>query len=455
MRGDFSRYGFSPQFGATGLHYQQGRLTLDSDSNLLQAIQLHQLRALAEDLIGPFGGPHASFKIVPRTDLHWDVEIMPGNYYVGGYLCRNGEIVAWRGEEGRKRQPWLEKQPQPRPVTHLAYLELWERHVDAAEFEGLREVALGGPATVGLRQMVWTVRLREWPGNPAVGSPLLKEGPAVEVLRGWISASRGMLAARARTPAAASADPCLVSPRASYRGIENQLYRIEIYRGGSVNAAAGQTQPTFIWSRDNGSVVLPVESVGGTAVKLAAAWRDARFEVEVGDHVEISDEPARNGPGAGPIRRVTAYDPDSSTVTLDSSPGPAIEAAESGLLLRRWDHKRGDPRSGYPALADDHGLLLVEDEWLTIEDGISIRFASGTPAHVYRPGDYWMIQARTDLADIIWPRGDDSEETPRAVPPDGVQVLHAPLAAVTFDNQGTASATDLRRIIKQAALPVP
>lgn len=455
MRGDFSRYGFSPQFGATGLHYQQGRLTLDSDSNLVQAIQLHQLRMLAEHLIGPFGGVHDSFKITPLPGLHWDVAITPGNYYVGGYHCRNGEPVTWRGMGDHKRQPWLEEQPQPQPVTHLAYLELWERHVDAAEFDGLREVALGGPATVGLRQMVWTVRLREWPGNPAAGSPPLKEGPALELLRGWISASHGMLAARARTPAAAAADPCLVSPRASYRGIENQLYRIEIYRGGSVNKATGQTQPTFIWSRDNGSVVLPVESVSGTAVKLAATWRDARSEVAAGDHVEISDEAVRMGPGAGPIRRVTAYDPDTATVTLDESPGPAIEGAERGLLLRRWDHKRGDPKSGYPQLADDHGLQLVEDEWLTIEDGLSIRFAAGTPGHVYRAGDYWMIQARTDLADIIWPRGDDPEETPQAVPPDGVQVLHAPLAAVTFDGQGTASVTDLRRTIKQAAPPVP
>ncbi|HEX8449674.1 MAG TPA: DUF6519 domain-containing protein [Allosphingosinicella sp.] len=453
MRGDFSRYGFSPRSDATGLNYQQGRLTLDSDSNLAQAIQLHQVRALAEHLIGPFGGVGDSFKLTPLADLPWDVGITPGDYYVAGCHCRNWEPVTWRGTRDRKRQPWLGDQPQPRPVTHLAYLELWERHVDAAEFEGLREVALGGPATVGLRQMVWTVRLREWPGNPAAGSASLKEKPALEVLRGWISGSRGMMAARARTPAAPASDPCLVSPRASYRGTENQLYRIEIYRGGSADKSSGQDRATFVWSRDNASIVLPVESVGGTEVKLASAWRDARSDVAAGDHVEISDETVRMGPGAGPIRRVTAYDPDSSIVTLDEPAGPAIEAAESGLLLRRWDHKRGDPRSGYPPLADDHGLLVVEDEWLTIEDGISIRFAAGAPGHVYRAGDYWMIQARTDLADIIWPRDDGAEGTPRAVPPDGVQVLHAPLAAVTFDGQGIASATDLRRVIRQAAQP--
>jgi Family of unknown function (DUF6519) len=449
MRGDFSRYGYSPLSGATGLNYQQGRLTLDSDSNLLQAIQLHQLRTLAEHLIGPFGGVHDSFQIKVLPGLHWDVAITPGNYYVGGHHCRNGEPVTWRGEDDNKRQPWLEEQPQPKPNTYLAYLELWERHVDAVEFDGLREVALGGPATVGLRQMVWRVKLGEWPGQGAA-PPQINEATAVDLLRRWTSGSRGMLAARARTPTAA-ADPCVVSPRASYRGIENQLYRIEIYRGGTAEDSPGPQQATFIWSRDNGSVVLPVERVSGTLVQLAAAWRNARSEVAVGDHVEISDEAVRMSPGAGPIRRVTAYDPDSATVTLDASPGPAIEGVQRGLMLRRWDHEKGDPRSGYPQLADDYGLRLVEDEWLTIEDGISIRFAPGTPGHVYRSGDYWLIQARTDLADIIWPRGDDPDETPQPMPPDGVQVLHAPLAAVSFANDGTASATDLRRVIRQAA----
>jgi len=73
MRGDFSRYGYSPLSGATGLNYQQGRLTLDSDSNLLQAIQLHQLRTLAEHLIGPFGGVHDSFQIKVLPGLHCEL----------------------------------------------------------------------------------------------------------------------------------------------------------------------------------------------------------------------------------------------------------------------------------------------------------------------------------------------------------------------------------------------
>ncbi|HEX8572898.1 MAG TPA: DUF6519 domain-containing protein [Allosphingosinicella sp.] len=453
MRGNFSRFAFDSAVGATGLHYQQGQLTLDSDFNLQQAIQLHQHRLLAEHLIGPFGGVQDSFRIKPVTGLLWDVAISPGNYYVQGHHCRNGEQVTWRGEQGHRRQPWLEAQPQPKHGTYLAFLELWERHVDPAEMDGLREVALGGPATVALRQRVWKVRLREWPRGPNNAAPQISESAALAVLRGWSPAGRGAMAARARRPAPAS-DPCVVSPRASYSGIENRLYRIEIYRGGTVGGAAGQTGPTFIWSGDNGSIVLPVESVGGTVVRLAASWLDARSEIAVGDHVEISDESIRMNPGAGPIRKVTGYDPDESTLTLDSPPGPAIEAAGRGLLLRRWDHKKGDPNSGHAPLADDRGLQLVEDQWLAIEDGIAIRFEPGTPGHVYRSGDYWLIPARTGLADIVWPNEDDPDRTPRALPPDGVELLQAPLAAVTFAGDGTCAVTDLRRVIRQSATVV-
>src|SRR5205085_4076087 len=57
-----------------------------------------------------------------------------------------------------------------------------------------------------------------------------------------------------------SYDPCITSPDARYRGAENQLYRVEIHRGGT---ARSSPPATFKWSRENGSVVLPVRHVSG------------------------------------------------------------------------------------------------------------------------------------------------------------------------------------------------
>ena len=65
MSGDFSRRTFDPAKLYTGVLMQQGRVQLDADWNEQVAIGLHQLRALARDLIGTDGGPkdRAGFKI--------------------------------------------------------------------------------------------------------------------------------------------------------------------------------------------------------------------------------------------------------------------------------------------------------------------------------------------------------------------------------------------------------
>ena len=49
-------------------------------------------------------------------------------------------------------------------------------------------------------------------------------------------------------PAPARTDPCIVPADAGYRGLENQLYRVEVHRPGDASSA------TFKWSRDNASV---------------------------------------------------------------------------------------------------------------------------------------------------------------------------------------------------------
>lgn len=112
-------------------------------------------------------------------------------------------------------------------------------------------------------------------------------------------------------------------------------------------------------------------------------------------------------------------------------------------LLRRWDHKEGDPTGEGLQLAGDGAALIIEgsdEEWLSLEDGVHIRFQVGPPASTYRTGDYWLIPARTATADVEWPRepAKDSRGNPViipvALPPAGVQHHDAPLAVVTLTN---------------------
>jgi hypothetical protein len=247
--------------------------------------------------------------------------------------------------------------------------------------------------------------------------------------------NRGLMKAKAAEPPVDTGDPCTVSPRSRYRGIENQLYRIEIRRGGTVTGGA-----SLAWSRENGAVTFPVDHIAGPKVKLADAWRDERFALATGQIVELADDTAGMTSTASPLYRIEDYDPDSAMVTLDRTPDEKTDDPLGPVLLRRWDH------GGTPNLKSFE-VPLVENVWLPLEDGIAIWFdADEKMPHVYRPGDYWLVPARVTLGDILWPRDGSAERKPLAVSPHGIDRHRAPLAVVNVAQDGTVTvAPDLTR----------
>lgn len=74
-------------------------------------------------------------------------------------------------------------------------------------------------------------------------------------------------------------DVCITPPDAKYRGVENQLYRVEIHRGGKAGLA------TFKWSRDNGSVATRWLGTQGNDLLVANTRGFA-----AGNWVELSDD---------------------------------------------------------------------------------------------------------------------------------------------------------------------
>jgi hypothetical protein len=464
MRGDFSRFGFDPGRSFSRVLIQQARMTLDYDANEQQSLNLHALRALAADLIGRHGGAGTSFQLTNldrggRTHLM----IAPGRYYVDGWMAENVATVGYldvagEGEARVQGQPFFPAPGDPKPGGYLAYLEVWERAVSAAALdplglptapEALREVALGGPDTAARAQLVWQVRLhpaadlpRDAAGKPATGN--------IDAIAERIFPSkRGRLSAEAAKPPIESDNPCEISPRSRFRGIENQLYRIEIASGGPPAAQGGAT---FVWSRENGAVEFPIDHVAGEKVKLTDVWRDARFALAVEDIVEIVTD--ASGLGDAPsFRRVEDWDPDSATVTLDSPPDAQSGGPRRPLLIRRWDHGRRRSRGdGSAKMAPQNTLLIEEGKPLTIEEGITIRFEPPVKGeNIYRPGDYWLIPARVALGDILWPRTSNGST---ALPPHGIERHFAPLALVEVGGDGKPSVTkDLRNRIDPLAKP--
>jgi len=449
MKGDFSRDSFDPLHRYSRVLMQMGRVELDADVNEREAIQLHLQRTLAADLIGPAGGPGSGFEIKADKNTY---SVEPGRYYVDGWMCENDALHLGDAAQLKKEG------------VYLVYLDVWERHVAAAEADGaaqrrsptaLREVALGGPDTASRAQLVWRVRAAwvdtvgaapKWPTKAGEWGAWMAK-PWVEWLVKWQAPNRGLLMAKATDPAAAEPESaCVVAPQSRYRGLENQLYRVEIHRGGKAGEA------TFVWSRENGSVLYAIAAIAGPTVTLAEIWRDARFALSVGDCVEISDDTVALNGSAGSLHTVKAIDLDTLTVTLDSTPPINTDKPDTHPVVRRWDHGgRKSGKDGSAELAEDGALQLQENGWLTIEDGLAVSFQREKKDEpTYRSGDYWLLPARVALGDVLWPL--DPTGAPRAVPPHGVEHHYAPLAVMDVAKDGAVKVRQdvlLRRQFKQ------
>jgi hypothetical protein len=141
----------------------------------------------------------------------------------------------------------------------LAYLDVHERFVSAEEDESLREIALEGPDTAGRSRIVWQVKVT--PLDP--GTSLECRGSSVDdsvtmtpswadLVELWQPAIPGRLRARVK-PSEPATDPCVIPASSAFRGLENQLYRVEIHQPGNVGEGGSIVGATFKWSRDNGS----------------------------------------------------------------------------------------------------------------------------------------------------------------------------------------------------------
>lgn len=428
MHGDFSRltYTTAPldtdgEFAAVlGL---QGRLSLESDANENVAILAHFLRTLVTDLIGPAAGPgpDPGFGVSHADGSKPDLNIGAGHYYVGGLLVHTAGS-SYLNQPGL--QPTDKDLEDGLSAPALAYVRVWERLVTAIEDPRIREVALGasGPDTSARSKVVWQLLLAEAP-RPEGGDQPQNRAQAMEL---WdrleqtlTPAQRGRL--RARTHGSEDTDDlCALAPGARYRGVENQLYRVEIHAAGEIGGDSA-TPPTFKWSRDNGSVVFPIETRTNNAVVVTTLGRDDRLALDVGDWVEIIDDHYTLNGTPDALCRVVDIHPDERLVTLDGPDGTVGTHPELHPFLRRWDQHPDKPASDSAITAD-----VSTDGWMALEDGIEILLEPGS----YRSGDFWTIPARVETGDIIWPADPADNTTPAARNPEGVTYFYAPLAYI-------------------------
>ncbi|WP_125612948.1 DUF6519 domain-containing protein [Specibacter cremeus] len=471
MKGDFSRDTFDPANHYTRVLIQQGRVQLDADLNEQAAITRHHLQTLAADLIGPHGGPVADLGFAVITDPkdvaalsdaygrpldpallarlqnglgRGDFVIGTGRYYVAGALCENDTPLLYSDQAGYPFDAASTPDALRGAGEFLIYLDVWERHLGYAEAAELREVALGGPDTAGRAQLSWQVRILVV-GSTGVGSTGQAAAPAA--LAALAPPTVASLRARAKAPDT-STDACQIDPAASYRGLENQLYRVEVHDPGT--AAGGAT---FKWSRENGSVVMGLAgppavdaAANTTTVELLTLGRDENLGLVVGGWVELVDDGYTIRHDAAALLRVHSIEPDSLTVLLEGAPAAGVGVDDTAHpLLRRWDQGDGAGPDGTVAIVESADPTTG---WLDLEDGVQVQFVPGFlpgGTNTYRTGDYWLIPARTATGDVDWPG--EAALAPQALPPHGETHDYAPLAAGSINADGmlTLTAPDLRR----------
>jgi Family of unknown function (DUF6519) len=339
-----------------------------------------------------------------------------------------------------KTQPYLVPPPlfaAQGPVE--LYIDLWERLITSVEDDSIPEIALGGPDTAARTKVVWQIKTIPAPAQTPDANAVASV-TAAQLAQKFQPANRGLLRARVQ-PGAASTDPCAVSPTSSYRGVENQLYRVEIHDGGAIGAG-----PSFSWSRENGAVVFPLSAAaipgtGTVTAPLSSLGRDDRFGLAERDWVELQDDALALSSAAAMTRapallQVQSINRGMMQVTLTGAAPSSAFGSQPGLhpLLRRWDQQDGDPAAGGVALTKGGAVPIpsAAGQWIDLEDGVQVLFEAQATA-TYRTGDYWLIPARVATGDVIWPQetDDKGQLQPVARPPDGVDHHYAPLAVLT------------------------
>ena len=486
MKGDFTRFRLGNESRYTEVLQQQGRVSLDSDWNEATAINSWQRRQRTIDAFGKFAAVGDAFRVTYLPN-HADLVFEPGRAYVAGLLTEweanpvrvdfqksdagivltaeagsltSGRIyrlgaddeddfvfirvdgvdddrfdasvsfdedleglpdsgrgtaeavVSYRTQHLGVAAPFAADGSELAPGRrgYAVVLDVWQRHVTAVEDAGLLEEALGGPDTTTRLSVEWAVRLL--PVEPEVtcstDPPDLDRGGAGPGrVSAWV------------VPTEDFEDPCLLPTDAGYRGLENRLYRVEVHTGNEEGDSLDGV--TLKWSRSNAASVSAVKVNDGDTVEVTSLGADEEG-LRAAPLVELFDRINERTPSPGTLLEPIAnVDPANNRIEFpqDVSDANGRPWDTGTLRARRWDGVISDVEAG---------------EEIEIEMGIHVSFTQGS----YRPGDYWLIPARTATGQI-----DELDNTL----PVGIEHHFAKLAVAQLDN-GTVSVADCRPCLR-------
>ena len=425
MRGDFSRYTFDPKKRYSGVWMQQGRVQLDSDWNEQQAINRHRIEGGLGDLVGRSGAPSTDPGFEITIDGDGNLCIGKGRYYVDGILCENDDGIPNTEKIKYQDQPDLPGAPDLINLLSEAdygvvYLDVWHRDITAIDDPEIKEKALGGADTTTRTKVVWQVKVLPIKLEARTARPDCDRD---------LFPKRNILM-NAQIKKSEPVDSlCTLAPGGGYQGLENQLYRVEIHEGGNFG------QATFKWSRDNGSIEIPIrDKVAGGTVPVLNIGAGILDRFKDGTFVEIVDDRSDLNPVSGSdvskslprrLARVKG-DPDAlnSTILIEPPPDPASVSDLINPKLRRWDSD-----------AITVEVPAYNEGWIPLgSEGIEVKFSTGGGQNdLFKTGDFWLIPARVAADKLEWAY--DSDRNPIAMPPVGIEHHYARLAEITREGR--------------------
>jgi hypothetical protein len=433
MSGDYSRIDFNPWRNYNGVLLQQGRPLTDRDWNDQVAGVNRRIQAGTLDTVGQTFVSRATpdaFKIT--SDGQGGLLIGRGRLYVDGLLAENHGAGAtqWDVELAElfrtqpvayMKQPYWPT-PTPLPTSggpQIVYLDVWEREVTQYQDPHIVEKALGVDTTTQL-QRVWQVKLLD-PGTTVDCSTPLDGNAA------WTTAtapSAGRLSSdTADVPG--DSNPCIIPPTGGYKGLENQLYRVEIHNKGPLGTA------TFKWSRDNASVETRVTKIiDPNNIVVESLGKDSVLSFSDGDWIEITDDWLELNGQPGELHKIKVgggVEAATRTITLATMITGSFPTDAQGNVdphrhtrIRRWDQKgkildqNGNTYVDLDSGTDGSIVVPAGAVSILLESGIIVSFAVDPSGGAFHVGDYWVFAART---------ADASIEKPKAAPPRGIHKL--------------------------------
>jgi hypothetical protein len=327
MANDITRDTFRAPANYRQVLKQQGRMDLDADWNEQTAVNARRDDTGARDIIGHCGGPVDSAGFGPGSLAGLNFSLTAGRYYVDGFQAELHAPATYQ------IQPDLPNPPALATGLHVAYLDVWERHITVLHDPTLAESALGGPDTATRVRTLAQVRTH----------PLgLPTGTTTDCALGddWLDDLNRPTAARltATTPPPPSdTDPCLLPPGSGFTGLENQLYRVEILHSGSpavpaVDQSVSAVAPaTFQVTVSNGAAW-----TAGNVVEFASTAgprpvsQVALIVLVAGNVLTLSVRPENHPAAAAPRIRL-----------LSPNPGPDRLSAAPGLPTYAWCRDNG------------------------------------------------------------------------------------------------------------------